>query len=99
MWRPENEADSMRTRARCALQTVHIVGLALRDTLFQLYVGLGIYDAAASVDDVGVDGPTSIDVDLCGKISARLIVYAITLAATSNAVDTDAEVSVLICSC
>lgn len=54
-----------------------------------------IYNSHATLVDRGVEGATTIDEDICSKISARLFVYACTVASTTAPHEHKEEVSTI----
>lgn len=75
-WRDNTEP--LESRARSAVKTVRAVSLSLRDSLFVLYVNIGLYDSESRLSDIGRDhGEATIDEELSRKVTANLIIFAL----------------------
>lgn len=59
------------------MQAVHAIALTLRESLFALYVNVGLYDSESRLSDIGREQPdTTIDEELSRKVTANLVVFA-----------------------
>ena len=76
-WRDPDEPQELRLRS--AAQTVQAVALTLQESLFALYVHVGLYDSESRLSDVGREQPGStIEEELSRKVTANLVVFAYT---------------------